>query len=403
MRTQHVTFENRNGETRSSKLEFPTDQYPHNFVIFAHCFTCGKNLAAAHNISQALTGYGFAVLRFDFTGLGESEEDFADKNFSSNVEDLIDAATFLQNNYKVPSLLVGHSLGGAAVIYAASKISSIQAVATIGAPSDLSHVNHLLEDKLEQVEDNGMAKVKLANQKFTIKKQFLEDIQSKNLISILNKSRLSYLILHSPQDKTVSIDNAAELYDAAYHPKSFISLDKADHLLSEKKDSWYVGQVIAAWAERYLEIEEDKELKTDQQVIAHLGNKGYTTEIKAGQHRLVADEPESVGGNDFGPSPYQLVSSALGACTAITLRMYANRKNWPLDNIKVHLNHAKVYNEDCENCEDKNVKIDRFERILELEGDLDNDQRNRLLEIANKCPVHRTLHQEVKVDTKLKK
>ena len=402
MNLQKVIFSNKEGQELAGRLELPVDQHPHNMVIFAHCFTCTKNLAAVRNISKGLTSNGFGVLRFDFTGLGESEGDFADTNFSGNVEDLEAAAAFLEQDYKAPSLLVGHSLGGAAVIFAAARIPSVRAVATIGAPSDPVHVKHLLRSSIEEINTEGKAVVNLSGRDFTIKKQFLDDLEANTLPDTVKSLKKSLLILHSPQDSTVEIKNAEEIYKNARHPKSFVSLDGADHLLSNKADSMYVGNLIAGWADRYLHVPEKGSLKTSHQVVASLyGDEGFTTQLKVGNHYLIGDEPTSFGGNDFGPSPYEFVSAGLSACTAMTLQMYAKRKKWDLQNVEVHTSYGKVHAEDCEACESPNSKIDKFERDVLLYGDLDETQKKRLLEIADRCPVHRTLESEAHIETKL--
>jgi len=404
MRTKKVEFQNALGYELSARLEMPADRHPYAYAIFAHVFTGNKNLSATRHISRALTLSGIAVLRFDFTGLGESEGDFADTNFTSNVEDIIAAAKFLEDHYQAPSILVGHSLGGAAVIFAASQLFSVRAVATIGAPSQPEHVSHLLEQSIEDIQTEGKANVNIGGRKFTIKKQFLDDLKSKNMFTILRGLRKALLVMHSPQDQVVEIDNAAEIYKAAFHPKSFISLDGADHMLTNKKTAVYAGKIIANWVSRYVDIPERTTLRTDQQVVARIDDEpGFTTEIKADIHSLIADEPEAVGGNDFGPDPYELVASSLGACTAMTLKMYAARKKWDLQEVTVHLNHAKKYTADCSDCEKKSSRIDHFDRLIELKGDLDEAQKKRLLEIADRCPVHRTLHQEVNITTTLYK
>lgn len=385
------------------RLELPVNRHPHNFVIFAHCFTCTKNLSAVRNIAKALTSNGFGVLRFDFTGLGESEGDFENTNFSGNVEDLIAAADYLKENYSAPTLLVGHSLGGVAVIFAASQIPSIKALSTIGAPSDITHVQKLLKSGLEEIEENGKAFINLSGRDFTIKKQFLDDLETRPLTVILNRLRKPLLILHSPQDQTVGIKNAEEIYVAAHHPKSFISLDGSDHLLSNKTDSQYAGEVISGWAKRYLNIDpQHDEPKTKHQVVASLDREdGFTTQMKVGNHYMIADEPTDVGGNDFGPSPYELVSAGLSACTAMTVQMYAKRKGWQIDNIEVHTSYSRSHAADCEDCETNSTKIDTFHRQIKLTANLDEKQRKRILEIADKCPVHKTLHSETQVITKL--
>lgn len=409
MKTIRTTFKNREGITISARLEQPNNQYPLTYAIFAHCFTCSKSLRAVNSISRALTDKGIAVLRFDFTGLGESEGDFADTNFSSNVSDLLDASEFLAKEYEAPSILIGHSLGGAAVLMAAKYLDNIQAIATIGSPAEPVHVQNQFGYKIEKIKEEGIAKVTLAGREFTIKKQFLDDLENTNLLDTVRDLKKAILVMHSPHDKTVGIRNAEMIYKAAFHPKSFVSLDGADHLLlKNKEDAIYVGEVIASWAKRYVNIPKKDKLRTNQAVVVKTGE-GYTTEITMGKHNLTADEPENVGGNDFGPSPYDLLLASLGACTGMTLRMYANRKKWDLKSVKVHLSHKKDYAKVCEECIDdeskagkSDKKIDIFDRELELEGDLDDTQRQRLLQIANKCPVHRTLHGEVEVNTKLK-
>lgn len=402
MNLQKATFQNTEGEILVGRLELPVDRHPHNFAIFAHCFTCTKNLMAVKNISRALTANGFAVLRFDFTGLGESEGDFEDTNFSGNVSDLVAAAHYLEQNYKAPSLLVGHSLGGAAALFAAAEIASIKAVATIGAPSNPVHVKHLFKSTLPEIKETGKARVNLGGRDFTIKKQFLDDLETKSLSAVVKNMRKPILILHAPQDDTVGIKNAEEIYHAAHHPKSFVSLDGADHLLIRKEDSTYAGQVIAGWSQRYVPVPENENLKTKHQVVASLGAEdGFTTAMKVGNHFMTVDEPVSFGGNDYGPSPYELVSAGLSACTVMTLQMYAKRKGWELENVEVHTSYGKSHAEDCQDCNNDSSKLDTFNREITLSGILDEKQRSRLLQIADKCPVHKTLHNTVQVITKL--
>lgn len=402
MQSQKVTFQNQQGQSLVARLELPANQHPHTYAIFAHCFTCSKNLSAVRNISRALNMDGIAVLRFDFTGLGESDGDFSDTNFSSNVYDIIAAADFLKENYMAPTMLIGHSLGGAAVISAGRRLDFIQTVATIGAPFDPAHVSHLFGQKLEEIQEEGEAEVNIGGRSFKVKKQFLDDIQEKNQIENIRNLRKALLILHSPQDRTVEINNAAKIYQEAFHPKSFISLDGADHLLNEKADSVYVGDMIASWSRRYLDIPEKEALKREKAIAVRLGAEGFTTDIMMRQHGITADEPVRVGGNDFGPGPYELLTAGLGACTAMTMQMYARRKKWDLQEVRVHLEHYKDYAKDMENVEDNKSRIDHFDRLIEVEGDLDEAQKKKLLEIADKCPVHRTLHSDVKVITKLK-
>jgi len=398
-RSKNIKFQNANGYELSAKIEFPPDSLPNAFAILAHVFTGNKNLTASRYISRSLTQNGIGVLRFDFTGLGESEGEFADTNFSSNVQDILAAADYLELNYEAPCVLIGHSLGGAAVIFAASQLESVNAVATIGAPSEPEHVTHLLRGKIEDIEELGKANVSIGGRDFTIKKQFLDDLRSKDMFTILNNLKKPILVLHSPQDTVVGIENAANIYHASYHPKSFVSLDGADHMLSEKTDAKYAGDLVAEWVKRYIKIPEKINLLSDKEVAVRLGSEGYTTEIKAGAHGLIADESESLGGDDFGPSPYQYLTTALGACTAMTCQMFARRKGWDLQEVRVHLDHGKSYVDDCSSCEDKPMQIDIIEKIIEFDGDLSEEQISRLMEIADRCPVHRSLNAEVRIES----
>ncbi len=402
MKTAKVTFKNSSGHTLSGRLELPIHRFAHNFVLFAHCFTCTKNLSAIRSISNELSSQGFGVLRFDFSGLGDSEGEFEDTNFSGNVEDLIVASDYLQKNHTAPTLIIGHSLGGAAAILAASKIDSIRVVATIGAPSNPNHVKKLIRNNIEEINKSGKGIVNIGGSDFTIKKQFIDDIESNSLSTTINSLEKALLVLHSPQDNIVGIKNAEEIYRSAKHPKSFVSLDGADHLLSRKEDSIYVGNVIAGWASRYLEIPEEPILKSNHQVVAKLDNmEEFTTQLKVGKHYLVADEPETIGGNDFGPTPYGYITAGLSSCTAMTIKMYVARKGWNLKSVEVHTSYDRSHKEDCENCEDPSAKIDTFHKEVKLEGDLSEEQIARIMKIADKCPVHRTFLSETQVITKL--
>ena len=405
MKQRKVTFPNAQGEQLTGLLALPEDEQPLAYALFAHCFTCSKNLAAAGTIAQALARRRIAVLRFDFTGLGESEGEFAESTFSSDVSDLVAAARYLEQHYQSPRILIGHSLGGAAVLQAAPQIPSVTAVATIAAPAHPSHAGKLFGSAREQIERQGEATVQLAGRPFTIRKSFLDDLEAQKPEQTLHNLKAALLILHSPRDVVVGIDQAALLYQAAKHPKSFISLDPADHLLSRKEDSRYAGEMIAAWAGRFLEttaVAEKLPDVIDNRVTIRTGAEGFYTEIFANGYPLVADEPESYGGSGLGPSPYDYLLAALGACTSMTVQMYARRKEWPLETAVVRLRHEKIHAEDCQHCEEKSGKIDRFERELDLKGELSEEQRARLLEIAEKCPVHRTLHNEVLVETRLR-
>ena len=401
MPSKKVTFTNSNNYALAARLELPLTQKPEAYAVFAHVFTGSKNLSATRHISRSLTLNGIAVLRFDFTGLGDSEGDFADTNFSSNVEDLLAACDFLKENYQAPKIIIGHSLGGAASIFAASKVESVTAVATIGTPSEPEHVTHLLSSKIEDIERQGYAEVNIGGQSFTIKKHFLDDLRSKNMYNVVSDLGKAILVMHSPQDRIVEIENAAKIYHAAKHPKSFVTLNNADHMLTDKDDAYYVGNVISSWVKRYIEIPKKPPLSTHKQVVASLGSQGYTTEIMAGRHGLIADESEQLGGNDFGPSPYEMLNASLGACTAMTLQMYARRKKWDLQEVEVHLSFDRSYKEDCEHCDETDRRLETFDREITVRGNLDQAQIARLLEIANRCPVHRTLEAGARVTTKL--
>ena len=407
MRSEKITFEGAQGHELAGRLDLP-DGAPRAYALFAHCFTCGKDIQSASRIARGLTDHGIGVLRFDFTGLGHSEGEFANTDFSSNIEDLILAARYLRERDEGPNILIGHSLGGAAVLAVAGEIEEAVAVATIGAPSDPGHVADLFAEKRDEIEEKGEAEVKIAGRPFRVRKQFLEDIAGqpqKERIAALKKA---LIVFHAPLDSIVGIENAGEIFVAAKHPKSFVSLDKADHLLSDKADADYVAQVLAAWSARYIgagEGESAASAKTEESeeavIVAETGTGRFTQTITAGRHSLNADEPESFGGQDSGPSPYQLLSAALGACTSMTLRMYADRKKWPLKKVSVRLVHDKIHAEDCAECESREGKLDRIEREISLTGALDDEQRQRLLEIADKCPVHQTLERRNEILTRL--
>ncbi|MCR9143494.1 MAG: bifunctional alpha/beta hydrolase/OsmC family protein [bacterium] len=408
MKMQKLTFPNRDGISLSARLERPDDEDVAAWAIFAHCFTCNKNLKAIRAISQALGRYRIGVLSFDFTGLGESEGDFADTNFSSNVSDLVDAAEWMAKNYGAPALLVGHSLGGAAVLKAAVQLDSVKAVATVGAPADADHIQQHFQDQVSEIETEGEAQVQIEGRPFKIKQQFIEDIRSQSVEDCVREMRKALLVLHSPTDNTVGIDNATRIFVAARHPKSFVGLDGAGHLLGNRADADFVGEMIGSWSRRYLKLDAAESGKSADsskdypgQVTTYTGSDSFTTNVRAGNHRLIADEPASVGGDDRGPTPYDYLLAALGACTSMTIQMYAGRKKWPLKGASVSLSHDKIHAEDCEDCETRVGKIDEIKRELRLEGDLNQQQREKLLEIADKCPVHRTLHSEIKVRTQL--
>jgi len=400
-----VEFDGSKGARLAARLDLPTGGI-RSFALFAHCFTCSKDIAAARHVASALNARGIAVLRFDFTGLGGSGGDFASTDFSSNLEDLRLAADFLRTNYAAPQLMIGHSLGGAAVLAVAGDVPEVRAVATIGAPADAGHVLHNFGGSLETIRTEGEAEVSLAGRPFKIRKGFVEDVEAHSLKERIAGLKKALLVLHSPLDDTVGIENASEIFMAAKHPKSFVTLDGADHLLSREQDAAYAAGVIAAWADRYLDKapEADGDSAGEGVLVSETGQGKFQAMVATGDHRLIADEPASVGGLDSGPSPYDYLSTALGTCTVMTLRMYADRKGLPIDRISTRVLHNKVHAADCADCSDeakaRGGRIDRFERIVTVEGELDEAVRQRLLEIADKCPVHRTLEAGAAVVTR---
>lgn len=406
MKTEKATFLGSDGQQLAAQLDLPVGA-PRAVALFAHCFSCGKDLRSVRRLTTRLTGEGFAVMRFDFTGLGSSEGEFADTNFSSNVADLLAAADWLRQTYAAPSLLVGHSFGGAAVLAAASHIPELTAVATIGAPADPGHVAHLFSCALDEIEELGQADVSIAGRSFTVKKQFLDDIAGSQLDDALAKLTVPLLVMHAPEDAVVSIDNAQQIFGHAPYPKSFVALDGADHLMSDPDQAEYAADVLASWADRYVPTHPAASddvivaASEGEVVVAERGTGTFAQVIRvADRHALLADEPIGIG-DDTGPAPYDLLLAALGACTSMTIRMYADRKKWPLEDVAVRLSHAKVHADDCAACESDSGKVDVIERELVIEGPLDDEQRARLLEIADRCPVHRSLHDETHISTVL--
>ena len=400
-RSSPVSFPGAFGTTLAARLDAPAGT-PLAYALFAHCFTCSKESKAAATISQALAERGIAVLRFDFTGLGGSEGDFANTNFSSNVDDLVAAADFLRREYQAPRLLVGHSLGGTAVLAAAPRIAEAVAVATLGSPFEAEHILGLIRGSVGEIESEGEAQVDLAGRSFHIKKQFLDDIRARKIGGAVAQLGKALMVMHSPRDTIVDIDNASKIFLAARHPKSFVSLDPADHLLLRREDAMYAAQLLAAWALRYLPAPAAPPAAQPDKVLVRETREGkFTNDIFVGKHVVRADEPVAVGGMDTGPGPYDLLTAALGACTSMTLRAYADLKGIPLERVSVELKHDKIYAADCAECETREGKIDRIDRSITLEGNLDAPQRAKLLEIADKCPVHRTLHSEVLIKTVL--
>ncbi|MFM1816652.1 MAG: hypothetical protein RLZ98_3347 [Pseudomonadota bacterium] len=408
-KTTRLAFPGSGGGELAAALDMPVGA-PRAYALFAHCFTCSKDLHASRRLSAGLAALGIAVLRFDFTGLGNSEGDFASTNFSSNVEDLVRAADYLRTNYAAPSILIGHSLGGAAVLAAAGEIPDARAVVTIGAPADVGHVLHNFGTSLDRIREDGEAEVTLAGRRFNIRRHFIENAEEHRLSDRIARLGKALLVMHAPLDHTVGIDNATRIFTAARHPKSFITLDDADHLLSRPEDGNYAAGVIAAWATRYLPaVEEppvDKGLSDHQDVLVRETGEGrFQNAVTIGRHNLLADEPVAVGGMDSGPSPYDYLSIALGACTAMTLRIYAGHKKLELGRIGVTVSHGKVAADHCDDCgkaaDGRAGRIDRFERVIEIEGGADPSLHAKLLEIADKCPVHRTLEATSAIVTRI--
>ena len=397
MSSENVNFQGDQGQTLAGILDLPTGRAPRAMALFAHCFSCSKDFIASRMIARELANQGIGVLRFDFTGLGTSDGDFSDTNFSTNLADLTSAASWLNEQYGGPNLLVGHSLGGAAVIAAARNIPTVKAVATIGAPSEAGHVVHNFGPKLDEIEAEGEAEVVLAGRPFTIKKQFIDDVAAADVLDAAANLNQPLLVMHAPTDQTVGIENASKLFVTAKHPKSFVSLDTADHLLTKGDDAIYAADVIANWAARYLPSEEESAtaISGGGVQVSETGNGLYQNRVNVGKHSYLADEPISMGGGDSGPGPYDYVSAGLGACTSMTLRMYADRKKWPLENVAVNVSFSREPNPTDPGAE----RIDTFHRIITITGDLDETQRARLLEIADKCPVHRTLERVIAVKT----
>jgi putative redox protein len=404
MPTQKLEFTGHGGDTLAARFDMP-DGKAKAVALFAHCFTCSKDIPAARRIAARLAGLGIAVLRFDFTGLGHSQGEFANTHFSSNIADLVAAAQHLESLGQAPALLIGHSLGGAAVLAAAAQIPSAKAVVTIGAPADPGHVIHNFGCKLDEIAAAGQAQVSLAGRPFTIRQEFIEDVSAARLTPAISALKRALLVLHAPGDQTVGIENAGEIFGAAKHPKSFVTLDNADHLLSRAEDAEYAADVIAAWSRRYLGLTDDPPRAGAPEGIVRVSEAdpaGFLQDVETGpKHHLLADEPATYGGTDAGPTPYQFLSAGLGACTSMTVRMYARRKGWPLEHVSVDISHDKVHAQDCADCPDKNAKIDVFQRVIRLDGPLDPDQRAALLSIADRCPVHRTMEGTIKVETVL--
>jgi putative redox protein len=401
MPAERFDFPNAQGQKLAALLDRPAGE-PRAYALFAHCFTCGKDIQAAKRVAEGLTALGIAVLRFDFTGLGSSEGEFANTSFSSNIADLVAAANELRRRARAPAILIGHSLGGTAVLAAAADVPEARAVVTIAAPCDPTHVTGLFKDRLDDIAAAGEVEATLAGRQFRISRAFVDDLAEHKLLERIANLRKALLLFHSPTDQIVGIDNASRIFAAAKHPKSFVSLADADHLLSRRSDAAYVANIIHAWAERYLDAQQGAVAAAHEAnavVVRETGQGRFQQEVTVGRHRFLADEPVEVGGLDSGPGPYDLLLAGLGACTAMTLRLYAERKALPLEGVTVELRHSRIHAVDCENCETKEGMLDRIDRAITMRGMLDAEQRRRLLEIADKCPVHRTLTSEIDIRT----
>jgi putative redox protein len=399
--SRKVNFPGFDGSSLAARLDLPLQ--PRAFALFAHCFTCGKDILAASRIAAGLAARGIAVLRFDFTGIGNSEGEFANTNFSSNVEDLVAAVAYLRHSFSAPSLLIGHSLGGTAVLAAASRVPEAMSVVTIGAPSSAAHITRQFAADLGEIVEKGRAQVSLAGRPFTIARQFLDDVAEQNILDGVANLRKALLVCHAPRDEIVSIDNASTIFAAARHPKSFLSLDTADHLVSRREDAAYLADVVAAWASRYLPVvaDEGAALPAGMVEVSEARTGHLVQSVRAGRHLLIADEPVAAGGEDVGATPYDYLLAALGACTSMTMRLYAERKGIAAGRFSVRLSHRKVHAQDCADCETREGRIDEITREISIEGEVPEAARERLMQIAEKCPVHQTLTHEIKIRSRL--
>ncbi|MDQ2069753.1 bifunctional alpha/beta hydrolase/OsmC family protein [Natronospira bacteriovora] len=405
MARESFEFDGGQGQRLSGVIENPRGE-PRGWAVFAHCFTCGSQSVGAVAISRSLAARGIGVLRFDFTGLGESEGAFGRDGIGGDIEDIKAAVRAMDESGRSVALLIGHSLGGAAVLHAAGDLDGVRAVTTLGAPADPAHVLHLLGDQRDTIESEGVAEVHIGGRPFNIHKGFIRGMENRPWRERIAALRKPLLVMHAPLDDIVEIENAAEIFLAAKHPKSFVSLDEADHLLSRRRDADWAAEVISAWSGRYLTAgnvgdEVERGVEPGEGVRTITQGSGFLSHVRAGRHSLIADEPANVGGSDQGPTPYDLLGAALGSCTGMTLAMYARHKQWSLEQTDVQVSHDRIHARDCEDCEKEEGKVDRFTRTIRIKGKLDSSQRQRLLEIADRCPVHRTLENEIRIETRL--
>ncbi len=401
MQADKLTVIGSQDQSLEALIDWPAEPI-RGYALFAHCFTCGKDLFAARQIARSLAGKGIACVRFDFTGVGRSEESPELAGFSHDVDDLIAVYRHLARDYDAPALLIGHSLGGAAVLAAAHHLPDLMGVVTIGAPFDPEHVSHLIPDEaISQIEAVGYSDVRLGQRDIKVRDSFLTSIKNQDAERDIGRLRKPLLVMHAPNDELVELENAARIYNAAKHPKSFVSLDSADHMVSRREDALYAAEVISAWASRYMPPAPADQFPADRVIVTETNTGKFQQLIHAEGHRLIADEPLKVGGDDTGASPYGLLGAALGACTSMTIRMYAERKKIPLENIRVEVSHKKVHIQDCDGCEQRGQRIDEFTRHIQLTGSLSTDQVNALLKIADRCPVHQTLERANKIVTQL--
>lgn len=396
---RNISFKNSAGHQLAAVIEQPVIPVK-CYALFAHCFSCGKDILIASRIARSLVARGVAVLRFDFTGIGDSEGEFESSNFTSNIDDIISATNHLREHYSAPQILIGHSLGGTAMLNAAEQVSEAKAVVSIAAPFTADHILSHFQDKVEELEQKEKVDIELAGKILTINREFVSDLKAHSNEDRISQLRKALLILHSPFDEIVPIEEATKIFVNAKHPKSFVSLDKADHLITDKEDAEYVANTIVAWASRYIEEDSSTSQVIDKgEVLIGEGNKKFLREVASDDHTWFSDEPLAVGGDNLGPDPYEQLLSSLGTCTSMTLRMYANHKGWPVEDIQVKLKHSRQHDQDCEQPDEKSCKIELIQKFITIKGDLDEQQINRLVEVADRCPVHKTLLGKIKLES----